>query len=129
MNPTVIAELCSELTLLRYFPGEQGARTALFLLIGRMCSNEDQVRWLVQRTLNTCNEWPGPLVLRQILCSKYRAADGIDVSCTSMFPDGIPSSKPVEAWKPAALPPGRMVSADKELDDKLRELAQMKRLQ
>lgn len=128
MNPQVIAEICSELTLLRFFPSEQGARTGLFLLIGRMCSNEDQVRWLVQRTLNTCNEWPGPLVLRQILCSKFRAADGIDVSCTSMFPDGVPSSKPPEAWQPAALPPGCVVSADRQLDESIKSLAVAKDL-
>jgi hypothetical protein len=129
MNPETIAELCGELTLLRFFPADQGARTALFLLVGRMCANEDQVRWLVQRTLSTCNEWPGPLVFRQILCSKFRPADGIEAGSTSAFPDGVPSEKQVNGFAAAALPPGRTVSADKELDDAVCELAAKKRLQ
>lgn len=126
MNPTVIAELCSELTLLRFFPGEQGARTALFLLIGRMCSNEDQVRWLVQRTLAICNEWPGPVVLRQVLCSKFKPADGISAGGTSMFPDGVPSEKRIEPPTFPALPPGHMASVDRGLDNMVKLLADVK---
>src|ERR1700690_327808 len=125
MNPEVIAEICSELTLLRFFPGEQGARTALFLLIGRMCSNEDQVRYLVRRTLALCNEWPGPVVLRQILGSKYRPADGIEAGGTASFPDGGPSEKPVEFPARPALPPGA-VSVDRQLDSAVKLLAMSK---
>lgn len=129
MNPEVIAELCGELTLLRFFPGDQCARTALFLLVGRMCSNEDQVRWLVQRTLALCNEWPGPLVFRQILCSKFRPADGINAGSTEAFPEGVPSERRIDSPARIPLPPGHVASADKELDDAVRELAQWKRLQ
>ena len=116
------------LTLLRYFPSDPGARLDLAKLVARMAATDEQVDWLVQRTLNTCNEWPGPLVLRQILCSKFKAADGIDVSCTSMFPDGVPSSKAPGAWQPAALPPGCVVSTDRELDTSIRSLAAAKDL-
>ena len=126
MNPEVIAELCGELTLLRFFPSDQGARTALFLLIGRMCSNEDQVRWLVQRTLAICNEWPGPLAFRQILCSKFKPADGIEAGATSLFPEGVPSERRIEAAPMIPLPPGSVTSADKELDAKVRDLARAK---
>jgi hypothetical protein len=127
MNPEVIAELCGELTLLRFFPGEQGARTALFLLIGRMCSNEDQVRWLVRRTLALCNEWPGPVVFRQILCSKFKPADGFDPGGTPMFPDGVPSER-LEVPTAFALPSGHIVSVDRALDNGLRLLAVAKNL-
>jgi hypothetical protein len=105
MNPETVADLCGELTLLNFFPSEPTARRALFLMVGRMCANEDQVKWLVRRTIDLCNEWPGPLVLRQILCSKFKAADGIEVSCTDRFVDGVPSEKPedplaqLEQWK------------------------------
>jgi hypothetical protein len=95
-----------------------------------MCSNEDQVRWLVPRVLAICNEWPGPLVLRQIFCSRFKPADGISAGGTLAFPDGVPSEiQKIRGWKPEMLPPGRTVSADKELDDKVRELARLKRLQ
>lgn len=127
MNPEVIAELCGELTLLRFFSAEQGARTALFLLIGRMCSSEEQVRWLVRRTLALCNEWPGPLVFRQILCSKFKPADGISVGGTSTFPDGVPSEK-IEAPAGLALPPGRVASVDRGLEGGVRLLAAAKDL-
>ena len=126
MNPKVVAELCAELTLLRFFPSDENARAALVLLIGRMCSTEDQVRWLVQRTLAICNEWPGPLVLRQILCSKVKPADGIETGGTSAFPDGAPSEKRIEAPTMPALPPGHVVSADRQLDDAVKSLAASK---
>ena len=127
MNPEVIAELCGELTLLRFFPGDQGARTALFLLIGRMCSTEDQVRWLVQRTLALSNEWPGPLALRQILCSKFKPADGINTGGTSLFPEGVPSERRIDPAPMVALPAGS-VSADRELDTAVLDLAKRKGL-
>lgn len=123
MNPRVVAELCAELTLLRFFPSDENARAALVLLIGRMCSTEDQVRWLVQRTVSLCNEWPGPLVLRSILCSKFKSADGISASCTSMFPDGIPSEKQIETPVLPALLPGHMTSVDRALENSIRLLA------
>lgn len=128
MNPETIAEICSELTLLRFFPGEQGARTALFLLVGRMCSNEDQVRWLVRRTLALCNEWPGPLVFRQILASKFKPADGISPGCSEMFPDGVPSEKQIEAPALLALPPGHVATVDPGYDRSIRLLAASKDL-
>jgi hypothetical protein len=128
MNPETIAEICGELTLLRFFPGEQGARTALFLLVGRMCSNEDQVRWLVRRTLALCNEWPGPLVFRQILASKFKPADGISPGCTSMFPDGVPSEKQIEAPPLLALPAGHVATVGPGYDRSIRLLAAAKDL-
>jgi hypothetical protein len=126
MNPKVVTEVCAELTLLRFFPSDENARAALVLLIGRMCSTEDQVRWLVRRTLAICNEWPGPLVLRQILCSKFRPADGISAGGSSAFPDGAPSEKRIDAPALSALPPGYVVSADKQLDDAVKSLAASK---
>ena len=126
MNPRVVSELCAELTLLRFFPSDENARAALVLLIGRMCSNEEQVRWLVQRTMALCNEWPGPLALRQILCSKFKPADGIEAGGTSMFPDGPPSEKRIEAPALPALPPGHVASVDRQLDNAVKMLADVK---
>jgi hypothetical protein len=125
MNPRVVSELCAELTLLRFFPSDENARAALVLLIGRMCSNEDQVRWLVQRTMALCNEWPGPLALRQILCSKFKPADGIEAGGSAMFPDGPPSERRIDPPALPALPPGR-VSADRGLDNAVKMLADVK---
>jgi hypothetical protein len=126
MNPETVAKLCGELTLLRFFPSDEDAKTGLFLLVGRMCSTEDQVRWLVQRTMALCNEWPGPVGLRQILCSKYKPADGIEAGGTSMFPDGPPSEKRIDAPALPALPPGHVATVDAGWDRAIRLLAASK---
>jgi hypothetical protein len=128
MNPAVIAELCAELTLLRFFPGDVDGRAGLVLLVGRMCANEDQVRWLVQRTMALCNEWPGPVGLRQILCSKFKPADGISAGCCSIFPDGVPSEKRIEAPALLALPPGHVATVEPGYDRSIRALAVSKDL-
>ena len=117
------------LTLLKFFPADPGARLELAKLVSRMAANEDQVDWLVNRVLALCNEWPGPLVLRQVFCSKFRPADGISVGGTEAFPDGVPSERRIEAAPLPALPVGHVASADKELDDQVKKLAQLKRLQ
>lgn len=123
MNPLVVAGLCAELTLLRFFPADENGRAALIALVGCMCSNEDQVRWLVQRTLALCNEWPGPVGLRQILCSKFKPADGIEAGSTSLFPDGPPSEKQIETPALIALPSGHVATVDAGYDKSIRALA------
>jgi hypothetical protein len=115
------------LTLLRYFPADAGARLELAKLVARMASNEQQVDWLVQRTLALCGEWPGPLGLRQIFCSKFKPADGIEAGGTTMFPDGPPSEKKIEASPLPALPPGSG-SIDRQLDSAVKLLARSKDL-
>ena len=126
MNPVTVAHICAELTLLRYFPADENGRAALVALVGRMCSNEDQVRWLVQRTLALCNEWPGPLVFRQILCSRFKPADGFNAGSTDAFPDGVPSEKQIEAPALLALPPGHLATVDPGYDRSIRLLAAAK---
>jgi hypothetical protein len=126
MNPLVVAEICAELTLLRFFPADENGRAALVALVGRMCSTEDQVRWLVKRTLALCNEWPGPVGLRQVLCSRFKPADGINAGGTVAFPDGVPSEKQIEAPPLLALPPGHVATVDAGYDRAIRLLAAVK---
>jgi hypothetical protein len=114
------------LTLLRFFPSDPGARLELAKLVSRMAATEDQVDWLVQRTLALCSEWPGPLVLRQILCSKFKPADGISAGGSPMFPDGVPSEKRIDAPTFPALPPGHVASVDRGLDNAVKMLADVK---
>lgn len=92
MNPETVAKLCGELTLLKFFPADDGARRALFKMVGRMASNEDQVKWLVRRTLDLCDEWPGPKTFRAIFCKRYKPMDDIDLrtATSEKFPEGIP---------------------------------------
>jgi hypothetical protein len=115
--------LLSELTLLKFFPSETPARIALAKLVAGMASTHEQVEWLVTRTLSLCNEWPGPKVLRQIFCSKFKPADGISVGPTEMFPDGLPPERPIQPPARPALPPGHVATFDAVLDKAVWEAA------
>jgi carbohydrate-binding DOMON domain-containing protein len=119
-------DMLGGLTLLKFFPSDPGARLELAKLVGRMASNEAQVEWLVQRTTALCNEWPGPLALRQIFCSKFKPADGIEAGGTSMFPDGPPSEQKIEAPSLPALPAGHVATVDAGYDRAIRLLAAAK---
>lgn len=123
-----VLDILGGLTLLKFFPSDSSTRLELAKLVGRMASSEEQVEWLVQRTLAVCNEWPGPLVLRQIFCGKFKPKDGIEAGSTAMFPDGPPSERKINAPEFPALPPGHLVSADPHLDRLVREIAAEKDL-
>src|ERR1035437_9823961 len=91
-----------------------------------MASTEDQVEWLVARTVALCNEWPGPVGLRQVFCSKFKPADGIEAGGTSMFPEGPPSEKRIDPSPLPALPPGHVATVDPGYDRAIRLLAAAK---
>jgi hypothetical protein len=91
LNVNRITEILAELSLLKYFPSEPAARRAMVEMVCNMATHEDQVRWLVRRMMDVHNEWPGPVELRNLFCSRFPPADGID----PRFPDGLP--KPLSA--------------------------------
>lgn len=123
-----VNEMLSGLTLLRYYPAEDGARLALAELVARMATTKEQIHWLVQRVLSLHNEWPGPLVLRQIFCSRFPPRDGVDVFSTAEFPEGVPAEHQIEAPAPLQLPDGHVASVDPELERAVCELAAAKDL-
>jgi hypothetical protein len=116
MNPERITILCAPLMLLKFFPSDAQARASVILLIAEMATNEDQVRWLVQRLLDLYDEWPGPRTLRAVFCHKYKPADGKDLRTAICpgYPEGLPSEKPEQPLLP--LPLGHTVSADPEIE-------------
>jgi hypothetical protein len=89
MNFERVAELVAELTSLRYFPSDESARLAIVRMIGEMAENEDQVEWLVRRVPDLYNEWPGPLELRALFCSRLKPKDGKH-AYSKIFPKGFP---------------------------------------
>ena len=93
MNVAEVTATLARLRMLKYFPADKNAHTALVGLVCSMATTEDQVRWLVRRTLALYNEWPGPLELRAVFCSKYPPRDGIN-AYSQIYEDGIPSEKP-----------------------------------
>lgn len=123
-----VLDLLSDLTLLKYFPAEPAARLALAKLVLEMADTTEQVEWLVKRTTSICNEWPGPLVLRQIFCSKFKPRDGVEAGSTTMFPEGLPPERLVQVPAMKALPPGHVATLDGKLDKQLQIVAAEKDL-
>ena len=113
-----IAKLIEPLTMLKFFPADDGGRLAVMQLIGNMAANEAQVRWLVNRMLNLFDEWPGPRTMRTVFCQKFKPRDGIDLRTAfiSQYPDGIPSEKAIDPPALPALPPGHQFTADPQLE-------------
>src|SRR5438552_3384694 len=117
MNFEDIADIVGELTSLKFFPGDAAGRLAVMKLIAKMAANQDQVEWLVNRTLQLFDEWRGPRTLRMVFFKK-KPLDGIDIcGFTEQYPEGIPDEKRIEAPPLPRLPPGHKFSADQELED------------
>lgn len=117
MNFESISEIAADLMALKFFPPDDAGRLAVMKLIGQMATDEDQVRWLVERTLELCDEWPGPRTFRAIFCKRYRPAHGQDLRIfrSEQFPEGIPNETPADS-APLRLPPGAEVSAAPKLE-------------
>ena len=128
-----VADILSDLECLNFFPTTDGGRMAVIKIVGNMCADLDQVRWLVVRMVTLYNNWPGPAELRAVFCKRYKPADGIDLRnhTSTYFPDGnIPGETPESPAFPSApflrgrkdllLPPGHAVSADVEVENEIR---------
>jgi hypothetical protein len=126
VSPKAVTAILSELTLMKFFPSDRSARTALVGIFCGMADTEDQVRYVVRKALATFDEWPGMATMRAIFCERFKPRDGI-----MAYPDpekftfGFPSDHPVEVPAMLALPPGS-VSADHSLEAPIAALAAMK---
>jgi hypothetical protein len=131
MNPETILELVMELKALPFFPIEPAAHNAIVRLVGSMCHNEREARFLIARMTSGIYEvWPGPKEMRACFCHDFKPKDGIN-AYSSIYPDGLPPSKPgllLESKPRAALPPGHGVTADKGLEAAVHVLAKTKEL-
>jgi hypothetical protein len=126
--------MLSALAMLKYFPaGNEAVLESLARMVGSMCENEEQVRWLVDRmTSGIYGEWPGPAEMRACFCSRFKPKDGIN-AYSQVYPDGLPPSseeakRRLEGPKILALPPGSVASADPGLDAALILLEKTNRL-
>lgn len=128
MNVKNVAGIVAELGMLKYFPADDKARAAIVKLVCNMATTEDQVRWLVNRTVALFGEWPGPKELRAVFCSKFPPRDGIDAhSLIFESIDGIPSENPrqlaIGGPSRLALPPGHESTVDPELELQIQRAA------
>jgi len=94
-----------------------------------LCRNVSQAQWLVKRMTRLYSKWPGIREMRIVFCSRFMAADGVDLmEVSAHYPQGIPSDRPsrlVEA--PARLALGS-VSNDGALNAEVLTAARAKRL-
>ena len=114
------------LSVLPFFPTDPPARGMIVDELRDMCSNEEQLKWLVKRTVKLWSKWESLRELRAILCARFKPADGFEVGYSSVFPEGIvPPESPQISYTPIALPPGCSVTADEHLDGTIMQIAQM----
>ena len=128
VNVAAVAEALGPLTLMKYFPSEDAARTALVEMVCEMIDHEDQAEWLANRMLRIYREWPGPYEMRACFCGRFKPKDGIN-AYSETYPDGLPPDptappRPViAAPKLKPLPPGHVATADPEFEASIRQLA------
>ena len=121
MNPETILALVLELKALPFFPAEPEPINAIVRMVGAMCNNEREVRFLVARmTSGIYQKWEGPHEMRACFCHSFRPKDGIN-AYSGVYPDGLPPSRPgllleASGAQLKALPPGHTVTADKGLE-------------
>ncbi len=112
----------ADLGSLKFFPANVRVRLTVVRMIRDMACTDDQVKWLIGRTLQLYNAWEGPRELRALYCSRFKPRDGIEAQ-SSIYVEGFPAetkSDPKLPFAPSAL------TADPELDQAVREVAEMK---
>ena len=123
----VVAGLCETLD---HAPKNEVGKAIITSALLSMCSTAEQATWLVQRACMLHVKWStcGVPGLRQILCSRYAPKDGITVSFTEAYPEGVPSEHPSKlAPAPTLLPRGHVVSVSPNVDAAVQEVAEAKR--
>lgn len=131
VTPLTVAEAAAHVRTLcdtlAFAPGTAG-QSIITAALMKMCETAEQAAWLIPRACELHTEWKtcGIAGLRQILGTKYKPKDGVMVTSTEAYPEGIPSTRPDPEPLLLGLPPGRLVSGDLEMDESIQRLAQVK---
>lgn len=103
-------------SVLSFAPENDLAQLAIaHFLIDDLCQFKEQAEWLARRVPQLHTKWdacglPG---LRQIFCARYeRPKDGLIITSTAAYPDGIPADRPQPQFEPPtiALPPAQVTA-------------------
>lgn len=71
-------EAVARMAALKYYPSEPAARSEIAFTLMRMVSTPEQLDWLVMQMIDRVPEWPGPMELRAVFCTKFKPRDGIE---------------------------------------------------
>lgn len=109
---------------LAFFPKGIAGRTVIGDAIASMCKTVEQVRHMVRRAVALYATWDkcGVPGLRQIVCSAGIPADGVMLSITEAFPEGVPPERP-EQPATLSLAPGPQSEAVQQIAARVREIA------
>jgi hypothetical protein len=126
LTPDAASAAVAKMALMAFFPGDPDIRAALVSVFMDMIDTEEQMEWLVKRALRLYARWPGVAEIRALYCSRWKPKDGIE-AYSSVYIDGIPSERNQSQLEPV-LPRGRLVTADADLDQKVKQAAESKAL-
>jgi len=92
-----------------------------------MCATADDAWWVARRATVLYTRWCGVPGLRQILCARSVPKDGLEVSYSEAYPEGIPSERPALQEALPLLGPGK-VSGDAQIDTAVQRAAEATQL-
>jgi hypothetical protein len=83
MRPTTeqLAGAVSELGSIPFFPTDSGAQLAIMVQLELFVSSAHQLRWLITAAVAGMRKWEGVPELRGLYCTRFKPADGKEVSC------------------------------------------------
>jgi len=117
----IVEGLCENLA---YAPKTEVGKAIITNALLSMCSTQEQAAWTVQRACMLYTKWSGCLLpgLRQIVCSKYPTKDGINLSHSEGYPEGIPPEHPPRRVPASpALSSGHVASVRQNVDTVVQE--------
>lgn len=118
---TAAESVARTIGMMKFFPADANTRLGIVRMICEMAADNEQVEWLGRRMIQLHNEWPGPIELRAVFCSKFKPRDGFE-TYSEIFVEGVPSEDEqknltgIASGARLALPGKCEVSADPELD-------------
>jgi hypothetical protein len=71
------------LAAMKFFPSDAGARASIQEVLRSIADDRERLRWLVNALINTVPEWPGPLEVRALYCTRWTPADGLE-ACSGL---------------------------------------------
>lgn len=94
VTPEALAVALKGLAALDYFPPDEITQGFIGRELASMCSTAEQLQVVATIAPRIYRRWGdcGMAGLRQILCRFHKPKDGIEVSGTDAYPDGIPDS-------------------------------------